>query len=152
PPTATKAPGKCYNLLEFTLSRAADAVMAHMAEISVESLVARIHAAQGQLVLAVTGGGSRAIGELLSVPGGSGTVLEAVVPYSAEALVDFLQTRPEDFCSPQAARLMAMAAWQRGRRLQAAEEKPDDLPAIGVGCTASLASDKPKRGAHRIHI
>ena len=35
-----------------------------------------------QLVVAVTGGGSQAIADLLTVPGASATVLEAVVPYS----------------------------------------------------------------------
>src|SRR5262245_55034383 len=122
-----------------------------MGEISFESLVRQIHAAHGQLVLAATGGGSRAIGDLLSVPGGSRTVLEAVVPYSAEALIDFLHARPEQFCSPQTARLMAMAAWQRAREFQAGETGPNKVAAIGVGCTASLASDRPKRGAHRVH-
>lgn len=123
-----------------------------MAETSVESLVGRIHAAQGQLVLAATGGGSRAIGELLSVPGGSRTLLEAVVPYSSAALVDFLHARPEQFCSPRTARLMAMAAWQRAKRLHPGMEASAELPPFGVGCTASLASDRPKRGAHRIHV
>jgi nicotinamide mononucleotide (NMN) deamidase PncC len=123
-----------------------------MPETTLESLVRRIHAARGQLVLAATGGGSRAIGELLSVPGGSRTVLEAVVPYSAEALADFLHAGPEQFCSPRTARLMAMAAWQRAKVLRLAANKPQDAPAIGVGCTASLASDRTKRGEHRIHV
>jgi len=123
-----------------------------MAEISTESLVRRIHAAPGQLLLAATGGGSRAIGELLSVPGGSKSVLEAVVPYSAEALVDFLHGWPEQFCSPRTARLMAMAAWQRAKKLQTTVANTAGHPAIGVGCTASLASDRPKRGEHRIHV
>jgi len=123
-----------------------------MAAVSVELLVGRIHATQGQCVLTVTGGGSRAIGELLSVPGGSRTVLEAVVPYSAEALIDFLHTTPEQFCSPQTARLMAMAAWQRARKLQAGQVGSSKVPALGVGCTASLASDRPKRGPHRVHV
>lgn len=121
-----------------------------MAEISTESLVRRIHAAPGQLVLAATGGGSRAIGELLSVPGGSKSVLEAIVPYSSEALVDFLHAQPEHFCSPRTARLMAMVAWQRVKQLQA--EASAELPPVGVGCTASLASDRPKRGSHRVHV
>jgi nicotinic acid mononucleotide adenylyltransferase/nicotinamide mononucleotide (NMN) deamidase PncC len=116
----------------------------------VESLIRRIHAAPGQMALAITGGGSQAIGQLLSVPGGSRTVLEAIVPYSAQSLEEFLHTRPESFCSPRTARLMAMAAFQRARRLQMNETaKPQ---AIGIGCTASLASDRPKKGPHRIHV
>jgi nicotinamide mononucleotide (NMN) deamidase PncC len=115
-----------------------------------ESLIRRIHAAPGQMALAITGGGSQAIGQLLSVPGGSRTVLEAIVPYSAQSLEEFLHTRPESFCSPRTARIMAMAAFQRARHLQLEEAaKPQ---AIGIGCTASLASDRPKRGPHRIHV
>ncbi len=35
-----------------------------------EELIRRIHAATGQMVLVITGGGSRAISDLLAVPGG----------------------------------------------------------------------------------
>ena len=141
-----------------------------MADLTVEKLVREIHAKPGRMVLAVTGGGSRAIGELLSVPGGSRTVLEAVVPYSEAALVEFLQCRPEQFCSARTARLMAMGAFQRARVLRTVPEEgakpqaeepphPGPLPGgegelllVGIGCTASLASDRPKLGAHRIHV
>ncbi len=141
-----------------------------MAELrAVEELVAKIHAAPGQMVLAVTGGGSRAIAELLAVPGGSRTLLEAVVPYSSQSLIEFLSTMPEQFCSPHAARLMAMAAFQRTRHLQLTRSSARDhfhsvaapdwrsatstgYDPIGIACTASLASDRPKRGAHRIYV
>ena len=69
------------------------------------------------IVLAVTGGGSRAIADLLAVPGGSRTLLEAVVPYSASALAAWLGSRPDEFCSAATARAMAMVAFQRGRLL-----------------------------------
>ena len=46
-----------------------------------EELVRQIHAAPGQVVL-VLNGGSRAVAELLEVPGGSKILLEAAVPYS----------------------------------------------------------------------
>jgi hypothetical protein len=148
--------GVCYNL--------AEALMSEL--LAREDFVRLIHAAPGQMVLAITGGGSRAISELLGVPGGSRTVLEAVVPYSAAALEEFLKGRPEHFCSAAAARMMAMAAFQRARALQSREgdsAKPQsegisisgtplNMPAIGVGCTASLASDRLKRGTHRIHV
>ena len=77
---------------------------------TVEQLVAQIHAAPGQMVLAVTGGGSAAISDLLAVPGGSKTLLEAIVPYSAESLLEFLRSMPEQFCSARTARMMAMAS------------------------------------------
>ena len=40
---------------------------------------------------------------------------------------------------------------ERARRRAAALGKPDGV-AIGLGATASLASDRPKRGDHRCHI
>jgi hypothetical protein len=115
-------------------------------------LVRRIHAAPGQMVLVITGGGSRAISDLLTVPGGSRTVLEAIVPYSAASLEKFLNARPENFCSAATARMMAMVAFQRARHLQAADSVEHAAPVIGIGCTASLASNRPKRGEHRIHV
>src|SRR4051812_4177407 len=54
------------------------------------SLIERIHASGRPLVLAVTGGGSGCISALLQVPGASATVLEAVVPYAATALQQWL--------------------------------------------------------------
>ncbi len=109
-------------------------------------LVQGIHASGKAFVLAVTGGGSEAIAELLSVPGASRSVLEALVPYCESALADFLGGPVDQFCSAATARAMAMAAYRRAQR-HAAEH--GNL--LGVACTASLSSDRPKRGAHRLH-
>lgn len=119
-----------------------------------EALVRQIHGAGRQVVLAVTGGGSEAIGELLHVPGASRTVLEAIVPYSANSLTQFLGARPEHFCEPRTARAMAMAAYWRAVELTGREDGPPAPPdsLLGVGCTASLVSDQPKQGAHRVHV
>jgi len=111
-------------------------------------LIRRIHAAPTRLVAAVTGGGSRLVSALLTVPGASQTVLEAVVPYSIGSLVEWLGSKPEQACSSLTARAMAMRAFERARRLRG-----DDVwPVVGIGLTASLAADRPKQGAHRIHL
>ncbi len=112
-----------------------------------EQLVEQIHNSPGRIVLAISGGGSRAIADLLEVPGASRTLLEAVVPYSSQAMSDWLGGEPAEFCSAAAARAMAMAAFQRARKLDPAAALP-----IGAACTASLASDRPKHGPHRIHV
>jgi cytidyltransferase-like protein len=112
-------------------------------------LIAAIHESGMHTVIAITGGGSGAIGRLLGVPGGSRTLLEAVVPYASSALVEFLGGVPDQFCSERTARSMAMAAWVRARRL-AGDVDPHSL--FGVGVTASLVSDQPKKGDHRIHV
>jgi hypothetical protein len=112
-------------------------------------LVAGMHSSGRQMVIAVTGGGSKAISQLLEVPGGSRTLLEAIVPYSQAAMTDWLGGQIDQACSEPTARAMAMAAWLRARRL-APEADPQQL--VGVGSTASLASDRPKRGEHRMHV
>ncbi len=99
-------------------------------------------------MLSVTGGGSGAMAALLGVPGASATVLEAVVPYAAAALEEWLGGPPNQYCSERTARAIAMAAFERARRL--VDGDPRTLR--GIGATASLATTRPKRGAHRIHV
>jgi hypothetical protein len=70
--------------------------------------------------------------------------LEAAVPYAAASLAAWLRATPEHFCSEHTARLMAMAAYHRAVEYGGRE-------VAGMACTASLASDRPKRGPHRIH-
>jgi nicotinamide mononucleotide (NMN) deamidase PncC len=117
-----------------------------MPSVSPDQLAREVHARGVRLVIAVTGGGSGAIPALLTGGGASRSILAAVVPYCEQALVEWLGARPEAFCSPWTARAMAMAAFSK-----AAGYEPD-APVLGVACTASLASDRPKRGPHRAHF
>jgi hypothetical protein len=110
------------------------------------SLIEAVHRTPVRLVVAVTGGGTGAAAALLGVPGASRTVLEIQVPYGEVALADFLGARPEQFCSPETARALARRAYARALWLAPGER------ALGVGCTASLATDRPKRGDHRFHV
>lgn len=97
-----------------------------------------------RVVLVATGGGSAAIPALVGIPGSSAVVDEALVPY-ARAAVDALLGGPqESYCGPRAARRLAMAAWQRGLRAGTPAAS-----AVGVACTASLATTREKRGEHR---
>ncbi|WP_442482757.1 hypothetical protein [Aeoliella sp. SH292] len=106
-----------------------------------------IHAAPVEFVFAMTGGGASALGSLLSVPGGSRTVLDAHVPYSPQALTEWLGAEPEQACGERTARAMAMAAYMRARRLSSTKSR-----VAGVAVTASLATDRPKKGAHRVQV
>lgn len=117
-------------------------------------LARAIHASGARLALVATGGGSPAVPALLTVPGASRSVVEATVPYSSAALCAYLRSKPEQFCSELTARQMAMAAYQRVASYDAQEtanKGENAMNAVGVGCTCSLASDRPKRGPHRIH-
>jgi nicotinic acid mononucleotide adenylyltransferase/nicotinamide mononucleotide (NMN) deamidase PncC len=83
---------------------------------------------------------------LLGQPGASRSILAATVPYAPEALTEFLCGKPDEFCSQRTARAMAMAAYFKARQY-------DPLAnTCGVACTASLVSDRPKHGPHRVHV
>lgn len=115
-----------------------------------QDVVEQIHGSGCQCVLALTGGGSVAIPTLLSVPGASASILAAAVPYSAAALAHWLGGKFDQACSEPTARAMAMAAFERASRFAA--DGADQRTLRGIGATASLASNRPKRGPHRIHV
>lgn len=111
-----------------------------------QALIQALHRSAYRYCLVATGGGARALAMLLDVPGGSRTVLECLVPYGAASLNEFLGRPPENYCSASTGRDMAWRAYERAQWLVPGE------PAIGLACTASLVSDCPKRGDHRVHI
>ena len=113
----------------------------------INDLVARLHASPLRCVLAVSGAGSEALAWLLAVPGASGTVLEATVPYSRAALLEMLGSEPASLASPEVADELAKAAYERALIL-----RDDDYPVAGVACTSAISSNRPKRGDHRAHV
>jgi len=110
------------------------------------AVIEAIHAAPPLCVVVVTGGGTGAVAELLAVPGASRTILEARVPYHNQSLIEFLGRTPEQFCSAETSRAMAQRAFERAAVLAPGQ------PIIGLGCTATLATDRPKKGDHRFHL
>jgi nicotinamide mononucleotide (NMN) deamidase PncC len=110
-------------------------------------VIEELHVSGRRVVLAITGGGSGAIGELLQVPGGSRMLVEAIVPYDEASLARFLGGAPAQACSEETAAAMARRARERAGILD-----PDAMATVGLGATASLASDRPKKGEHRCHI
>lgn len=115
--------------------------------VGAESLLATLQGRGLRVVMVTAGGGSAAIPALVVLPGASAVVLEAVVPSAREATDALLGGPQESYCSSRAARRLAMAAWERCRRHGAAIDS-----AVGVACTASLATTVPKRGDHRIVV
>jgi nicotinamide mononucleotide (NMN) deamidase PncC len=109
--------------------------------------IVQMHDSGRQAVLAITGGGSGAIAELLRVPGGSRLVLEALVPYDARALTAFLRVEPSHACSIETAVAMAQRARERAAKLA-----PTAAELVGLGATAALATDRPRQGEHRFHL
>jgi hypothetical protein len=112
----------------------------------IRNLIVQIHAVPQKAALVLAGGGASMAAWLLAVSGGSRTVLEVAVPYSQEALVEYLRHEPVSFCSAALTRDLAVRARQRAGHLAPGER------VVGIGCTASLRSDRPKRGEHRVHV
>jgi hypothetical protein len=113
----------------------------------IKDVIQKIHAAPHQAVVAVAGAGSEAVAWLLGVSGASRTLLEVVVPYGRNSMIEFLGYEPDQFVSAGTARELARAAYHRARQL-----REDDSPVLGLACTATIATDRPKRGDHRCFI
>jgi hypothetical protein len=73
--------------------------------------------------------------------------VEAQVPYDALALATFLGFTPAQACSAETAVAMA-----RSVRARAAKLVPVSSDLVGLGATAALVSDRPRKGEHRFHI
>ena len=108
-----------------------------------DAAVVAIHNAPAKGVFVVTGGGSALLSRLLTVPGASATVLEASVPYASQALTDYLGMAPAQWCSAETTRALAMQAFSRANALGGE---------FGFAITASLATNRPKRGEHRAYL
>jgi cytidylyltransferase-like protein len=114
-------------------------------------LIAALHGSGHKAALAITGGGSGAVGELLRVPGGSRLLIEAQIPYDEQALATYLGFAPAQACSAETA--VALAQTARARAAGLAPPKTEGVAdLVGLGATAALVSDRPRRGEHRFHI
>lgn len=109
-----------------------------------EKPIQAIHAAPPMVVIEFAGAGAQALAWLHGVPGSSRTVLEATDRYATNSLVALLGAEPAQFTSPQVARTMATKAYIRARQLA-----EPGMPVAGIGSTATIATDRAKRGDHR---
>ena len=116
-------------------------------EETIQLLVQKIHDSPPRIVLVIAGAGTHALSWLLAVAGASRTLLEALVPYDQAASNDFLGQSTKQFVSDTTARQMAGRALTRARLL-----RQEDETVIGLACTATIVTDRPKRGQHRAHI
>jgi hypothetical protein len=106
-----------------------------------------IHASPCQVVIVCAGAGAQAIERLVALPGSSRTVLEAVIPYNRDAFTGFLGFEPAQFTTAEVSRALAERAYERACRWAEPGAR-----ALGVACTATLATTQPKRGEHRAFI
>ncbi len=116
----------------------------------VQELVKQIHTTPHKVVLEFAGAGALALHWLHSVGGSSRTVLEATDRYSSVSLADLLGFTPEQFVTPAVAQVMATQAYARACHLIEVKGKVFGKDKVfGVGCTATIATDRKKRGEHR---
>lgn len=82
----------------------------------------------------------------MSVPGASKTVLEARIPYGGgKSMAEILGKEPDTYACTTTAVEMARAAYR-----QAAHLSEFGVPILGVSCTCALATDRVKRGDHKV--
>ncbi len=108
-------------------------------------LATAIHSTPHKMVMAFAGAGAQALAWLHGVGGSSRTVLAALdiySPASMEALVGFMPAR---FTSRRVARAMA----RRARSMAREFANPSDA-VFGLASTATIATDRAKRGEHRV--
>ena len=107
-------------------------------------LITSIHARPQRMVMNFAGAGSQALAWLHSVGGSSNTILEATDRYTPASLIEALGFTPEHFTSVDVARELALKGLLRARTLE-----PKEPHIFGVGCTATIATNRSKRGEHR---
>ena len=117
-----------------------------------ETKIMDIHESHFRIVMAVTGGGTEAIGELLRHGRGSNTLLEAIVPYSKESLHDLIGKEPEKYASAETAKDMAMSAYRRALFLDPGSGTQDPEKLIGIGVTCKLARQEHEREGRQNEI
>ncbi len=108
-----------------------------------ENLIEVILGSGFQASFAVAGGGIGAVHALLSRPGASRFVCDVRIPYSREAMDDFLDDPPSSYCSEGAARKMAQTALE--------QVAPYAGRALGIACTAALQTNHERADADRAY-
>ena len=92
-----------------------------------------------------TGAGAGIQQKLWETPGSSAYLSGATFPYAMEETDELLGFKPESYCGKEAAIDLASAAYMKAYRFGG--KKP-----VGVGLTASVASEREHRGDHRCFI
>ncbi len=112
-------------------------------DVALADLIGRIHNSGHKTVIEFAGAGSVGLAWLHAVAGSSRTLLEATDRYSPSSMAELIGAMPETFVARETAELMAERAYRRAMRLSDGAQG-----CLGVGCTATIATDRVKRGEH----
>ena len=115
---------------------------------SIRNLIQTIHDTPAQTVIVAAGAGTQMLTWLLGVAGASRTLLDARIPYGRNAFRQYLGHKPPKHVTITAARMLAGNALTRARRVR----EEEDMRVVGLSCTATIITDRPKKGEHRAHI
>jgi len=108
------------------------------------ALVELLHAGPTRLVYEFAGAGVSALALVHAVGGSSRTLLEATDRYAARSLAEGVGGTPDQAVSADVAAALASRARGRARHLAGHDES-----VAGIGVTATIATDRVKRGDHR---
>lgn len=116
-------------------------------EPQLQAIVESIHASPTMGAFVVAGAGTQFLAWLLGVGGASRTVLDATVPYSSPAMTRYLGWHPDKHVTMPMANSMAAAAYSRAFQFRQGNNR-----IVGMSCTATIATDYTKRGAHQCYV
>ena len=115
----------------------------------IHDLIPKIHKSSHQFSFVFAGGGGLSIGKILGTPGASNTVLEWTAPYAKKALDDYLGKSPLSYCNIKTTLDLSVKAYHRALKLK---EKNSSSPVGGFALTASLATNREKKGPCRFFL
>lgn len=106
-----------------------------------------------RVAVVLTGGGAGFIGHCFARSGASKNFIEGLVPYSREAVNDYLGNYPSgSSASVEAAEQLAQKAYQRCQCLSPLDDPDCDAEFAGLALVAALPTTPPRRGIDRIHV
>ncbi|GAB4162803.1 MAG: hypothetical protein Fur005_21680 [Roseiflexaceae bacterium] len=114
-----------------------------MLETTLAPWIAQIHGSGHKTVIEFAGAGSLGLFWLHAVAGSSRTILEATDRYAPASMTTLLGQAPARFVARETAEAMAERAYRRAMTLS-----DGDPNCLGVACTATIATDRIKKGDH----
>jgi len=101
-------------------------------------------------VMCVTGGGTGIFDSLLRNGGGSEFLIEGIIPYHPETTHQLIGRVPDHYSSPETARAMAVAAYNKCLKVVG---KPFDAHGLACTCKLGLTNKEERKGrTHDIHV
>jgi nicotinic acid mononucleotide adenylyltransferase len=114
-----------------------------------------LHESPFMVCMVSAGATGEMVQNLWSVPGSSNTIFDATFLSHRVRTMRFLSVPKGEqhdfrFCSDVTALRLAAECYVRGK--EAIEQEGILRPVVGVGMTATCKTDRPQKGAHRVHI